>query len=73
MTHGGQSAARIPMRSPHGTQCRVAAADMSLTSIHNGLRDGSICGVGIVTSRTRNGFAWLSISGRDPLSGHRVE
>src|SRR5215831_5395797 len=73
MTHGGQSAARVPMRSPHGTQCRVAAADMSLTSIHNGLRDGSNCGVGVVTSRTRNGFACASVAADEPRErGNRL-
>jgi hypothetical protein len=52
--------------SPRATQCRVAAANVRLTGIDNGLRDGSNCGVGVVTSSSRNGFAGASITTEEP-------
>lgn len=39
---------------------------MRLTGVDNGLRDGSNCGVGVVTSRTRNGFAGAGITTNKP-------
>ena len=39
---------------------------MTLTAIHNGSADNSNCGVGVLTSRTRNGLACASVTADEP-------
>ena len=46
---------------------------MTLAVIRNGLADNSNCGVGVVTSRTRNGFACTSVTADEPRErGNRL-
>jgi hypothetical protein len=44
-----------------------------LTGFHNALRDGSNCGVPVVTGRTRNSLAWASVTSDEPRKrGNRL-
>jgi hypothetical protein len=59
--------------SPCITQCHLTAANVRLTGFHNALRDGSNCGVAVVTGRKRNCLAWASVTSDEPRKrGNRL-